>query len=111
MNKFMEILENILLPIADKLNNNRYLTALRDGFIVALPLIIFCAICIVIANFQFIARLNSDEAFTASQNALGHASEATLSIMRIFVIIGIGYKLTEHYGGEANYVGVVAVSS
>src|SRR5699024_2291265 len=28
-----------------------------------------------------------------------------------FVIIGIGYKLTEHYGGEAFYGGVVAVAS
>src|SRR5699024_2314859 len=36
---------------------------------------------------------------------------ATLSIMGIFVIIGIGYKLTEHYGGEAIYGGVVAVAS
>src|SRR5699024_9758292 len=71
MNKFMEILENILLPIADKLNNNRYLTALCDGFMVALPLIIF----------------------------------------GILVIRGIGYNLTEHYGGEAIYGGVVAVAS
>jgi|SRR5690625_47638 len=111
MNKFMEILENILLPIADKLNNNRYLTALRDGFMVALPLIIFGSIFVVIANFPFLDRLISEEAFTAYQNALGPASDATLSIMGIFVIIGIGYKLTEHYGGEAIYGGVVAVAS
>lgn len=34
----MEVLEDILMPIADKLNNNLYLTALRNGFMVALPL-------------------------------------------------------------------------
>ena len=111
MNKFMEVLENVLLPIADKLNNNRYLTALRDGFMVALPLIIFGSIFVVIANFPFLDRIISEEAFTAYQNALGPASDATLSIMGIFVIIGIGYKLTEHYGGESIYGGVVAIAS
>lgn len=111
MNKLMEVLENVLLPIADKLNNNRYLTALRDGFMVALPLIIFGSIFVVIANFPFLDHIISEEAFAAYQNALGPASDATLSIMGIFVIIGIGYKLTEHYGGESIYGGVVAVAS
>ncbi|WP_010648124.1 PTS cellobiose transporter subunit IIC [Oceanobacillus massiliensis] len=111
MNKFMEFLEKFLLPIADKLNNNRYLSALRDGFMVALPLIIFGSIFVVIANFPFLDRLLSEDAFTAYQNALGPASAATLSIMGTFVIIGIGYKLTEHYGLEAIYGGVVAFAA
>ncbi|MEK4384087.1 PTS cellobiose transporter subunit IIC [Aeribacillus sp. FSL K6-2848] len=111
MNKFIEVLENILLPIADKLNNNRYLTALRDGFMVALPLIIFGSIFVVIANFPFLDRLLSEDAYAAYQNALGSASAATLSIMGLFVIIGIGYKLTEHYGGQAIYGGVVALAA
>lgn len=110
-NKFMQYLEDFLLPIADKLNNNRYLTALRDGFMVALPLIIFGSIFVVIANFPFLDKMISEEAFTAYQNALGPASAATLSIMGTFVIMGIGYKLTEHYGGEAIYGAVVAFAS
>ncbi|PAV31130.1 PTS system, cellobiose-specific IIC component [Virgibacillus profundi] len=110
-NKFMEFLENMLLPVADKLNNNRYLSALRDGFMVALPLIIFGSIFVVIANFPFLDKVISEEAFTAYQNALGPASAATLSIMGLFVIIGIGYKLTEHYEGEAIYGGAVALAA
>ncbi|WP_099159667.1 PTS cellobiose transporter subunit IIC [Virgibacillus ndiopensis] len=110
-NKFMQFLEDILLPIADKLNNNRYLSALRDGFMVALPLIIFGSIFVVIANLPFLDKVISEDAYAAYQNALGPASAATLSIMGIFVIIGIGYKLTEHYKGEAIYGGVVAFAS
>lgn len=110
-NKFMQFLESFLLPIADKLNNNRYLTALRDGFMVALPLIIFGSIFVVIANFPFLDKMISADAFTAYQNALGPASASTLSLMGLFVIIGIGYKLTEHYGGEAIYGGVVALAA
>ncbi|MUK87645.1 PTS cellobiose transporter subunit IIC [Ornithinibacillus sp. L9] len=111
MNKFMEFLENILLPIADKLNNNRYLSALRDGFMVALPLIIFGSIFVVIANFPFLDRLIGEEAFATYQDALGPASAATLSIMGMFVIVGIGYSLTKHYELEAIYGGVVALAA
>lgn len=109
--KFMQMLENILLPIADKLNNNRYLSALRDGFMVALPLIIFGSIFVVIANFPFLDSVMSENAFARYQEALGPASASTLSIMGLFVIIGIGYKLIEHYKGEAIYGGVVAVAA
>lgn len=107
----MQFLEDILLPIADKLNNNRYLSALRDGFMTALPLIIFGSIFVVIANFPFLDKFISEDAFAAYQDALGPASAATLSIMGTFVIIGIGYKLTEYYKGEAIYGGVVAFAS
>jgi len=110
-NKFMNFLESFLLPIADKLNNNRYLTSLRDGFMVALPLIIFGSIFVVIANLPFLDKVISAEAFTAYQNALGPASAATLSLMGLFVIVGIGYKLTEYYKGEAIYGGVIAIAS
>ncbi|MCR6109826.1 PTS cellobiose transporter subunit IIC [Bacillus sp. A301a_S52] len=111
MNKFMEMLEKFLMPVADKLNNNRYLTALRDGFMVALPLIIFGSIFVVIANLPFLDRLIGEEAFGTYQGALSSASNATLTIMGLFVIIGIGYKLTQSYEGEAIYGGVAALAA
>ena len=110
-NKFMDMLENILMPIADKLNNNRHLTALRDGFMIALPLIIFGSIFVVLANLPFLDLLIGEEAFATYQNALGPASAATLSIMGTFVIIGIGTKLTESYGIEGIFGGVAAFAS
>ncbi|RKD75869.1 PTS system cellobiose-specific IIC component [Sinobaca qinghaiensis] len=109
--KFMDLLERVLMPIAEKLNNNRYLTALRDGFLVALPLIIFGSIFVVLANLPFLDQMISESAFAAYQEALGPASAATLSIMALFVIIGIGYKLVEHSGGEGIYGGVVALAA
>lgn len=94
----MEKLEDILLPIADKLNNNKYLSSLRDGFMVALPLIIFGSIFIVISNFPFLDKILSKQQFATWQQLVGPASESTLSIMGLFVIIGIGYKLTKKMG-------------
>ncbi|UOQ94588.1 PTS cellobiose transporter subunit IIC [Halobacillus shinanisalinarum] len=111
MSRFMDVLENILMPIADKLNNNRYLTSLRDGFMIALPLIIFGSIFVVIANLPFLDKLIGAEAYAEYQSALGAASAGTLSIMATFVIVGIGYKLTEYYKGEAVYGGVTALAA
>ncbi|WP_079527593.1 PTS cellobiose transporter subunit IIC [Halobacillus hunanensis] len=111
MNKFMDVLENILMPVADKLNNNRYLTSLRDGFMIALPLIIFGSIFVVIANLPFLDMLIGEEAYAEYQAALAPASAGTLSIMATFVIVGIGYKLTEYYEGEAIYGGVTALAA
>lgn len=108
---FMDKLEDVLLPIADKLNNNKYLASLRDGFMIALPLIIFGSIFVVIANFPFLDKLLSESQYTAWQNAVGPASAATLSIMGLFVILGIGYKLTERNGLEGIYGAVTALSA
>lgn len=107
----MDFLEKFLMPVAEVLNNNRYLTALRNGFMIALPFIIFGSIFVVIANFPFLDSWISKDAYAAYQAALGPASAATLSIMGLFVIFGIGYKLTEHYGGESIYGGVLAIAS
>ncbi|WP_272031996.1 PTS cellobiose transporter subunit IIC [Oceanobacillus kimchii] len=109
--KFMQFMERFFLPIADKLNNNRYLGALRDGFMVALPIIIFGSIFVVIANIPFLDQLLSEDAYNAYKDALGPASAATLSIMGMFVIVGIAYKLTAYYGGDAIYGGVTALAS
>ncbi|SDB82869.1 PTS system, cellobiose-specific IIC component [Pelagirhabdus alkalitolerans] len=111
MNKFMDMLENVLMPVADKLNNNRYLTALRNGFMVALPLIIFGSMFVVIANLPFLDELIGEEAFATYQDLLGPASASTLSIMGLFVIMGIGYKMVEQRGGESVYGAAVAVAS
>lgn len=105
------MLENVLMPVADKLNNNRYLTALRNGFMVALPLIIFGSMFVVIANLPFLDELIGEEAFATYQDLLGPASASTLSIMGLFVIMGIGYKMVEQRGGESVYGAAVAVAS
>lgn len=44
----MDKLSNVLLPIAEKLSKNRYLTAIRDGFVSIMPLVITYCVFIYI---------------------------------------------------------------
>lgn len=111
MDKFTAFLEKILLPIARRLNTNRYLGALRDGFMSALPMIIFGSIFVVLANLPFLDKILSDGVLTSYKNALGPASASTLSIMGLFVICGIGFKLTQYYKMDGLYGGFVSIAA
>lgn len=44
-------LENVLMPLAVKLGQNKVLIAIRDGFLISTPLIIVGSIFLLIANF------------------------------------------------------------
>ena len=75
-----EKLSNILVPIAGKLNNNRYLGVLRDAFMLAFPLTIFGSIIVVLTNLPFLDKMMSKSALEAFQSALSIAPSATINI-------------------------------
>ena len=63
MNKFMSSLEKVLMPLAEKIGQNKLLIAIRDGFLVSSPLLIIGSIFLLIANFQFQVGQNSGHSF------------------------------------------------
>ncbi|MED1748011.1 MAG: PTS cellobiose transporter subunit IIC [Bacillota bacterium] len=101
----------ILVPIAGRLNNNRYLGVLRDAFMLAFPLTIFGSIMVVLMNLPFLDKIMSQTALEGFQSALNIAPSATISIMSVFVVFGIGYYLSKSYEVEAVFGGVIALAS
>ncbi|MEE3677256.1 PTS cellobiose transporter subunit IIC [Bacillus safensis] len=101
----------ILVPIAGRLNNNRYLGVLRDAFMLAFPLTIFGSIMVVLMNLPFLDKIMSKTALEGVQSALNIAPSATISIMSVFVVFGIGYYLSKSYDVEAVFGGVIALAS
>ncbi|OLP64511.1 Oligo-beta-mannoside permease IIC component [Bacillus pumilus] len=101
----------ILVPIAGRLNNNRYLGVLRDAFMLAFPLTIFGSIMVVLMNLPFLNNIMSPSALEGFQSALNIAPSATISIMTVFVVFGIGYYLSQSYEVEAVFGGVIALAS
>lgn len=86
-------LEKVLMPIADKLNNNKVLVAIRDGFLISTPLIIVGSIFLLIANFP----INGWSEFWARFLGEGwemwftNVSRATFNIIALLTVIGTGY--------------------
>ncbi|GLF87317.1 MULTISPECIES: PTS cellobiose transporter subunit IIC [Bacillus] len=101
----------ILVPIAGRLNNNRYLGVLRDAFMLAFPLTIFGSIMVVVMNLPFLDKIMSKTVLEGVQSALNIAPSATISIMSVFVVFGIGYYLSKSYDVEAVFGGVIALAS
>src|SRR4051812_47435445 len=99
------------MPIAGKLNNNRYLGVLRDAFMLAFPLTVFGSIVVVLLNLPFLDSFLSDGTITTLRDTFGVASSATMNIMSVFVVFGIGYYLSKSYDVEAVFGGVVALAS
>ncbi|MGG0719610.1 PTS cellobiose transporter subunit IIC [Robertmurraya massiliosenegalensis] len=106
-----EKLSKYLIPIAGKLNNNRFLSVLRDAFMLAFPLTIFGSIFVVLTNLPFLDKLMSDGALANFKDMFGIASSATMGIMSVFVVFGIGYYLSKSYDVEAIFGGAISLVS
>ena len=50
MNGFMDKISEKILPLANALGQNRYLTVLRDAFMLSFPITMFGSIVVVINN-------------------------------------------------------------
>ena len=107
MNNLIDKLAESLTPFAAKLGNNRYLTVLRDAFMLAFPLTMFGSIVVVFNNLPFFP----DALKGTLGTLLGNGQNATMSIMTVFVAFGIGYYLTKSYDEDGVFGGVVALAS
>ncbi|WP_409293777.1 PTS cellobiose transporter subunit IIC [Peribacillus sp. SCS-26] len=107
----LDKLSQYLVPIAGKLNNNRYLSVLRDAFMLSFPLTIFGSIFVVLTNLPFLNKIMSEGSLGTFREMFGNASSVTMGIMSIFVVFGIGYYLSKSYEVEAVFGGAIALVS
>lgn len=107
MNHFMDSIAEKIMPIANKLGQNRYLSVLRDAFMLSFPLTMFGSIIVVINNLPF---FNNTTKETLSF-LFGNGQNATMSMMSVFVTFGIGYYLSKSYDVEAIFGGAVSFAS
>ncbi|XCA85042.1 PTS cellobiose transporter subunit IIC [Exiguobacterium mexicanum] len=105
------LISKLLMPMATYLNNSRYLQVLRDAFMLAFPITMFGSIVVVIANLPFLDKFMSEGTLNAFKSSLGNAPSATMGIMSIFVVFGIGYYLSKSYNVEAVFGGAISLVS
>ena len=90
-------LESVLMPLAEKIGKNKYLIAVRDGFLLSMPLLIVGSFFLLIANFpipgwsDFWARFFGEDWVSY----FAKPTDATFSIMAILAVVGIGYSFAE----------------
>ncbi|MEG0294375.1 PTS cellobiose transporter subunit IIC [Enterococcus sp.] len=107
MNNFMDKLATKIMPFANKLGSNRYLSVLRDAFMLSFPLTMFGSIIVVLNNLPFFSTQTKE----TLAELFGNGQNATMSIMTIFVTFGIGYYLSKSYEVEGIFGGAVSLTA
>lgn len=113
--KFMDKLESKLMPIAQAIGKNKYLISIRDGFLVSMPLLVIGSIFMLISNFpvqpwiDLLRRVEFNGVTIASY--FSAVTNATFSIMAIFVVMGIGYNYARQEKTNVIFGAAVALLS
>lgn len=109
----MKFLEDLLLPVARKLAENKYLSAIRDGFIAIMPLMIIGSFFILINNVIigpngiFFKLFQLELAPLTKFGAV--VAPATLSIMSLLLAFTTAKKMCEIEGLDDTIIPAVAV--
>lgn len=101
--KFSEVLERKLMPLADKVGKQRHLSAVKDGMLAYVPFTIIASIFLIIAYVPIPAYQNlitnllgvgSPEVW---QGKLLYVSNATMDVGGLYVLIAATYSLAKSY--------------
>lgn len=108
-------LEKVLMPLAEAIGKNKYLIAIRDGFLVSTPLLIVGSLFLLIANFPIPAWTNWLESVAINGSTLssyfGKPADATFAIMAIFAVMGIGYSFAKQMKTNPIFGAAVSIMS
>jgi cellobiose PTS system EIIC component len=113
MSKVNDFLENRIMPVAGRIAGQRHLQSLRDGLILAMPLIIVGSLFLILGFLpipgyeDFMARTFGDQWLTKLLYPVG----ATFDIMALIAAFGIAYRLAEKYGVDALSAGAISVAA
>ena len=106
MNNFVNFLEAKILPVANKMGQQRHMTAIRKGIIATLPLTIVGSFFTILSNMPIPAVSN----FLAPYQAiLDIPFRFTVGILSLYATFGIASALAESYKMDTLSSGILAV--
>ncbi|MGL5123790.1 MAG: PTS cellobiose transporter subunit IIC [Fusobacteriaceae bacterium] len=107
MKKLMDIIEKRVMPVAEKVAGNRYLNAIKDGFVYAMPFLIIGSFVLLLVNLPFTDKSTFmyvgwyDNLMKSFKGDLVQPFYVSMGILSIFVSYGIGSSLSNAYGLNA----------
>lgn len=113
LTKMTLFLEKHLMPIAGKIAEQKHLGAMRDGMLMAMPLLIVGSVFLILGFIpipgysDFMAKTFGDAWLAKITLPVG----ATFNLMAIFANVGIAYKLCEKYKVEPLLGGLISLAA
>ncbi|WEG74011.1 PTS sugar transporter subunit IIC [Vagococcus intermedius] len=110
MDKLLNLVEAKLAPLAQRLDRNRYLTAIKDGFFVVMPLLIIGSAFLLVTQLPFKPYLNFMESLLGKEwtSYFLVVNTMTMNMMTLFVVLGIARSLARQY--KIDTIGSQAIS-
>lgn len=110
MKTFLSFLENKLAPLGEKISSQRHLKALREGILMAMPLVLIGSFFVLIKDFPI-------EAWTAWLNGnglyeiLNIMANNTFGLMALATSFGIACRLSESYDCDGPSAGIISLAA
>ncbi|MGG7149090.1 PTS sugar transporter subunit IIC [Clostridium neonatale] len=114
MNSFMEKLEGILnkylMPVADNLNKNKIMTAIKDGMMCSLPVTLIASVALILSNFPFLSNY-APGVDAVLKKIFSPINPVTLGLLAIYIIIGTARSYSKNKNIDPMYGIMCALAS
>lgn len=113
MSNFMGSIQEKLIPLAAKLDQNRYLSAIKSGFLVITPFLIIGSFFLLINEFPIPAYRDFMQGLLGDnwQVYFGKVNDMTMNLMSFVFILGAANELAQFYKVDVISSEVVAIIS
>lgn len=110
MDKFTQALETYVLPVADKISNNKSLQAIMNGFLSILPITILGAIGTLLVSLNVPVYQQLITA-TGLKTVFGYIPAVTTNMLAVYTTFSIGKAMAEGLGHkkQSSIIGVTTL--
>ena len=118
----MKFLEEKFVPLAARIGSQRHLVAIRDAFVVIMPVTIVGAIAVLINNIQGVFAENGlnivsiQEGYTnfikttGIQDVMNAVNKGSINMMAILLVVTLGYQMAKGLNGDGIATSVVGLT-
>ncbi|OOG27576.1 PTS system, cellobiose-specific IIC component [Enterococcus casseliflavus] len=111
MKSFLSFLENKLAPLGERIGKQRHLKALREGIMMAMPLVLIGSFFVLIRDFPIAAWTNWLANTWNLSELLNIMANNSFGLMALVTAFGIAYRLAESYETDGPSAGVLALGA
>src|SRR5699024_7965776 len=97
MKQFLKFLENTLAPLGEKIGKQRHLKALREGIMMAMPLVLIGSFFVLIKDFPIESWTNWLKETYGLYDLFDMMANNSFGLMALITAFGIAYRLAESY--------------
>lgn len=114
MDGFVQFMEEKFVPVASKIGAQKHLVAIRDAFMVTMPMMILGALAVMFNNIPIDAFQNFMASIFGGESWKGFGGSVwngTFAILSVFIAFLVAYNLAKVYGKDGLAAGAVSLGS